>query len=123
MPLGLPLLSMSCVDVLTLTVSLYIIKCERRLEMASFFCIWSHQGENGLDIFETSKMRTWQERSSLKGVLLGRPERDGQGLANSVCALPFVAISYWGLRGGVEGGGGWWGCGVGCRVQPGELEQ
>lgn len=34
---GPPFLSTSHVDVLALTVSLYIIKCERRLEMASFF--------------------------------------------------------------------------------------
>lgn len=37
--LGHLLLSMSHVDVLTLTVSLYIIKCEYRLEMTSFFSL------------------------------------------------------------------------------------
>lgn len=123
MPLGLPLLSMSCVDVLTLTVSLYIIKCEHRLEMASFFCLWSHQDENGLDIFETSVMRTWQELSSLKGVLLGRQERDGQCLVDSICTWPFAAVSCWDLRTGVESGGGRWVCVVGRRVQAGELAQ
>lgn len=99
---GPPLLSMSHVDVLTLTVCLYIIKCERRLETASFFCRWSHQDENDLGTFEPWKMRMWQDLASLKGVLLGRQERDGQCLADSVCA----AVSYWGLRTGVEGGGG-----------------
>lgn len=34
---GHPLLSKSHVNVLTLTVSLYIIKCEHRLEIISFF--------------------------------------------------------------------------------------
>lgn len=34
---GHPLLSKFHVDVLTLTVSLYIIKCEHRLEITSFF--------------------------------------------------------------------------------------
>ena len=75
---GPPLLSMSHVDVLTLTMSLYIIKCERRLEMASFFHLWSHQDENDLGVFEPLKMRTRQDLSSLKGVLLGRQERGGQ---------------------------------------------
>lgn len=110
---GPPLLFMSHVDVLTLTMSLYIIKCERRLETASFFCLWSHQDENSLGIFEPSKMRTWQELSSLKGVLLGRQERDGPHLVDGVCMLLFAAVSYWGLGTGVEGGGGQWGSGVG----------
>lgn len=110
---GPPLLSMSHVDVLTLTVSLYIIKCERRLEMGSFFRLWCHQDESGLGILEPLKMRTWQDLSSLKGVLLGRQERGGQCLVDSVFQLLFAVVSYWGFRTGVEGGGGRWGYGIG----------
>lgn len=75
----------------------------------AFFCLWSHQDENGAGIFESLKMRTWQDLSLLKGVLLGRRERAGQCLVDSVCMLLFAAVSYWGVRTGVEGGGDQWG--------------
>lgn len=39
---------------------------------------------------------------------------------DSVCMLLFAALSYWDLITGVEGGGGRWGYGIGCRVQPGD---
>lgn len=52
---GPPLLSMSYIDVLTLTVFLDIIKRERRLEMASFL-LHSYQDENSLAISEPLKI-------------------------------------------------------------------
>lgn len=69
--------------------------------------MWSHQDENGLGIFEPLKIRTWQDISSLKGVLLGR-----QCLVDSVFKLLFAALCHWGLRIEVEGGGYSWCCGT-----------
>lgn len=47
---------MSYIDVLTLTVFLDIIKCERRLEMTSCLLLHSYQDENGLAISEPLKV-------------------------------------------------------------------
>lgn len=101
---GHPLLSMSHVDVLTL-VSLYIIKCEHRLEVTFFFHSWSHQDETALGIFEPSQVRTWQDLSSLKGVLLGRQD-------SWVVSLSCPLLDHWCLSARWR-----WLAGLWCRVQ------
>jgi len=109
---GPPLLSTSHVDVLTLTVSLYIIKCERRLETASLFCLWSHQDENGLGIClwalkDENVARPLLTQGGAAGYTRERWTMScGPCLRAAVCCclLPGSQNWHWGWRWPV----GWW---------------